>query len=481
MQEFNVNLQSTSRILLDLTTSFTWRGKNAVGIVRTEREIAYHLLNDNSLDVIPTIFSNGNIYAISKEEAIRLVTIVKPQISAKKISDEEIPTPVIAQSKKTRAKAFLRRAAITILNKFLSALPNAARDSAKESVRHGYIAFRQTLKSIFKPEHNTLPQTHQQPTVDTSNVPSEDDLSVDLSFRVYPDSKDIFLMLGLGWDVINCRHLGTIKSATGMKIATVIYDLIPTKFPHFLGGTPKDYFQNYFIQMTDLADHCFCISKTTERDYHEFCKKHRSETPSTSVIYLGANLPSQANSDEFDSETIALLKTRKFALSVGTFEVRKNYGLLIDVWEDLCREPSFQLDLIIAGMQGWGVDDIIQRLTDSPLYGKRIHWFRGLSDAGISWLYENSHVVTFPSFYEGWGLPIIEAYLHGKHVISSNRGSVPEAGLGISCILNIDNPEDWKNELRRQSMLSAPQKIQSVKLPTWEEATIEIKNKLAAL
>lgn len=143
--------------------------------------------------------------------------------------------------------------------------------------------------------------------------------------------------------------------------------------------------------------------------------------------------------------------------------------------------PSFQLDLVIAGMKGWGVDDIIQRLTSSHLYGKRIHWFQGLSDAGISWLYENSHVVTFPSFYEGWGLPVIEAYLHGKHVISSDRGSVPEAGLGISCILNIDKPEDWKDELRRQSILSVPQTIPPVKLPTWEEATVEVKNKLAAL
>ena len=67
-------------------------------------------------------------------------------------------------------------------------------------------------------------------------------------------------------------------------------------------------------------------------------------------------------------------------LAVGTFEVRKNYGLLLDVWQRLIDDPQFDLDLVIVGMRGWEADDIIERLEASPLYEQRIFWLRDLGD-----------------------------------------------------------------------------------------------------
>ena len=84
---------------------------------------------------------------------------------------------------------------------------------------------------------------------------------------------------------------------------------------------------------------------------------------------------------------------------MGTFEIRKYYGLLISIWQELVKDPQFHLDLVIVGMPGWQPDNVIDQLQKSDLFGKRIYWFKRLSDAGLAWLYTQCHVFFYPSLY----------------------------------------------------------------------------------
>jgi glycosyltransferase involved in cell wall biosynthesis len=298
-----------------------------------------------------------------------------------------------------------------------------------------------------------------------------------LGIVVYPQATDVLFLCGLGWDVIDWRHLSSLRLASGLRIISVMYDLIPIKFPEFLGGAPGDYFYNYFIHIIDNCKKVFCISKRTEADLKEFISDNGRLPVSTEVIYLGANLPAKPDPSEIiDLKVRERLGRGRFALAVGTFEIRKNYSLLIDLWDELLADPSFDLDLVIVGMPGWRTDDVIRKLKKMKGFGLRVLWFKRMSDAGLSWLYEHCHISLYPSLYEGWGLPVIEALQHGRPVIASNRGAIPEAGLGLATILDPDDRAGWRAAVITASR--APRKIISVepeRLPDWESTVAAIK------
>jgi glycosyltransferase involved in cell wall biosynthesis len=160
----------------------------------------------------------------------------------------------------------------------------------------------------------------------------------------------------------------------------------------------------------------------------------------------------------------------------------KNYRLLLNIWDDLVKDPSFDLDLVIVGMRGWNVDDVISTLETSPLYEKRIFWFRNLSDAGLSWLYENCHVFLFPSLYEGWGLPVVESLRHHRPVIVSSRGASPEAALGCATIVDPDDRSMWIKEIRRLSLMSRAEiQVTVDDLPSWDQTALTVREKLRTL
>ena len=158
-----------------------------------------------------------------------------------------------------------------------------------------------------------------------------------------------------------------------------------------------------------------------------------------------------------DPEIRERLSRGRFALTVGTFgKIRKNHVLLLDLWEELLANPDFDLDLVIVGMAGWRVDDVIQRLRAMPGFGTRIHWFERMSDVGVSWLYEHCHVFLFPSLYEGWGLPVVEALRHGRPVIASTRGAAPGAAFGMATLVDPDDRAAWRLGIAGRRQGTAP-------------------------
>lgn len=466
-----------TRILLDLSTSLQWRGKHAVGIVRTEREIAIRLLNDPTIDVVPVVFHHSSLRALDPQFACELVspTLATVQPSSV-ISAVEPPSnsPLLQSMRQKLLRATIRalaRGARALAKRVVRLAPSAAGGELEQSLIHG----RQALRNLFyRPSPGSI-----VPANDAELAAAQ--APIDLSLIVHPCKDDVLFIGGLGWDVVDCAALALIKARTEFKIATVIYDMIPIKHREFLGGDPKDYFWNYFLHMASLADHSFCISKCTEADFVAFCADSGYETPKTSILYLGANVPAKADSAEIDDKNLVKrLSKRRYALSVGTFEIRKNYKLILSLWHELVKDPEFDLDLVLVGMPGWRVDNIISEMEASPLFNKRIFWLKGLSDAGLSWLYDNCHVFLFPSLYEGWGLPVVEALQHRRHAIVSNRGSTPEAGMGLATIVDPDDREGWIREIRRYAEMGRLEVAGGVELPTWDGAARSVKDTLSS-
>ncbi|MDZ4199713.1 MAG: glycosyltransferase family 1 protein [Kiritimatiellia bacterium] len=136
---------------------------------------------------------------------------------------------------------------------------------------------------------------------------------------------------------------------------------------------------------------------------------------------------------------------RPYLLNVGTLEPRKNHVFLIEAFE---RMKGFDGDLVLAGMKGWKVEPILERIRRSPLCG-RIRHLDYVADADLPALYTGAELFLFPSLYEGFGFPPLEALACGCPVLASTAESLVEVlGQGAR-LVKTDDAERWAEEARR--------------------------------
>ena len=130
----------------------------------------------------------------------------------------------------------------------------------------------------------------------------------------------------------------------------------------------------------------------------------------------------------------------RFVLGLGTLQPRKNFDGLVDAFGRLLaargHEPPFaDLHLVIAGGEGWLHEEITDRIKRSGLE-QRVHLLGFVEDADLPALYNLASVFAFPSWYEGFGVPLLEAMACGIPVLSADNSSLPEvvgnAGLLVS-------------------------------------------------
>ncbi|MCM8747111.1 glycosyltransferase family 4 protein [Thermomicrobium sp. CFH 73360] len=123
---------------------------------------------------------------------------------------------------------------------------------------------------------------------------------------------------------------------------------------------------------------------------------------------------------------------RPYLLHVGTLQPRKNLVRLVQAFELLARHDS-ELELVLVGKRGWLAEPIERAITESPFHG-RIRWLGHVDDRDLPALYSAAEVFVFPSLYEGFGLPVLEAMACGIPVVASQRGALKEiAGPALVC------------------------------------------------
>lgn len=127
------------------------------------------------------------------------------------------------------------------------------------------------------------------------------------------------------------------------------------------------------------------------------------------------------------------LHPEKFWLSVGTLEPRKNHRRLLQAYAMLKTKVGKTFPLVLAGNQGWLMEDFQDQIDSLGLY-QDVILLGYVDDNTLQWLYQNCFAAIYPSLFEGFGLPVLEAMTLGALVITSNSTSIPEIA-GSSAIL----------------------------------------------
>ena len=143
--------------------------------------------------------------------------------------------------------------------------------------------------------------------------------------------------------------------------------------------------------------------------------------------------------------------SKDFVLFVGTLQPRKNISRLIEAFSLLLKDKSYQgspIQLVIVGKKGWQYEEILESPKKFGIEDK-VKFLDFVPDDELVMLYKNALCFLFPSLYEGFGLPILEAMKLGCPVITSNVSSMPEAGGDAAIYVDPENVEDIAKKLEK--------------------------------
>ncbi len=169
------------------------------------------------------------------------------------------------------------------------------------------------------------------------------------------------------------------------------------------------------------ADHVIAVSKATRQDLNEL---YGTPPEKISVLYHGVTADFKPIEDRNMLTAVRQkygLDDRPYILSLGTVQPRKNYQRLVQAFAQL--DPSYAL--VIAGSKGWGGEGILAEVEKLGL-AERIHFPDFVADVDLPALYSAASLFAYPSLYEGFGLPVLEAMACGTPVVASKRSSLPE-------------------------------------------------------
>jgi glycosyltransferase involved in cell wall biosynthesis len=230
------------------------------------------------------------------------------------------------------------------------------------------------------------------------------------------------------------------------KSVITIHDLTFLHYPDFLTPESRRYYNGQIRAAVARADHILADSETTKRDVIGLLRVP-PEKVTTVLLAVSAHFHPAAV-QEIDRFTARYSLPRGYVLFVGTFEPRKNLPGLLKAYALLRDElPDIQ-PLVIAGRRGWLFEEVY---AQAGALGLKDHvvWIEDIVHEDMPALYSGAGVLCLPSFYEGFGLPPLEAMACGTPVVVAQRASLPEVVGDAGLLVDPDDPHSIADGLRR--------------------------------
>jgi glycosyltransferase involved in cell wall biosynthesis len=214
----------------------------------------------------------------------------------------------------------------------------------------------------------------------------------------------------------------------GLKSIITIHDLA---FKYF----PKHFEQKDLLKLNLFSDYAIknankiiAVSESTKNDILKFYPEINAEK--IQVIYHGIDQEIFSAPRNLEEEKATLVRfgvKKEYLLYVGAIQPRKNIKNLIRAFEKIKKEKVSDLQLVLAGGEAWLSQDTIKMAQKSP-FAEDIKITRKLVFADVATFLRGAKIFILPSLYEGFGLPILEAFAAKVPVIAANNSSLPEVG-----------------------------------------------------
>lgn len=259
---------------------------------------------------------------------------------------------------------------------------------------------------------------------------------VRLPLEIYKHKADVYLFMAFPVPIFLFRK----------NIVSTIHDICCWDCPETMNGMSKWYFRlSHRIAMLK----CRKIITISNFSNKRIVERLKYKEDKIWTIYCGVD--DVFRNYHHESSDLRVLKKynipSEYILSLSTLEPRKNLVLLVRAYEQMTQKNEECLPLVLAGRRGWKMDELLANIA--PQVVEKIIFTGFIDDEDLPVVYGNSNLFVFPSMYEGFGIPPLEALTCGATVLSSDASSLPEVLGQCACYFKSDDLEDLRSKMIR--------------------------------
>ncbi len=253
-----------------------------------------------------------------------------------------------------------------------------------------------------------------------------------------------------GADVLHCPNytMPYLSRIIDRKLAVVstFHDMAYFLHPEYLIGWKRRMFCGYIKQTARSCDKIVAVSENTAKDSLS-CSRPKNKD--IEITYLGVD-EAFFHTPKATPEVRAKYKIpEKYILYVGTLEPRKNVLGLIKGYRELPEEIKNEYKLVITGKKGWYYDEIFSTVNSDPGLQDNVIFTGFVDDEDMIPLMKGAAEVGYVSFFEGFGLPVLEAMASGVPIVTTSGSSLSEVAGDCGYLCDPNSPEDISRAMRR--------------------------------
>ena len=267
---------------------------------------------------------------------------------------------------------------------------------------------------------------------------------------VRPIPGDIVVSTGTIYQQPDLVKTNARLKRAGARLGAYIHNFIPLTHPEFCDSGLTDKFSKTMSDALLHYDFALTVSEHVEGELRRLLMQGGYPAIPIRAVPGPHAMVAHAGAIEGDwTPAIAAMQGSEFVLCVGTLSGRKNQAFLVRIWQMLIRDGIEPPILVLVGRRGHNISDLMSELATTNNLDGRVHILEGLSDGELQTLYRNCLFTMFPSFVEGWGLPVGESLSYGKLCIASDAASLPEVGGDFALYIDPYDARGAANLVRR--------------------------------
>jgi glycosyltransferase involved in cell wall biosynthesis len=253
----------------------------------------------------------------------------------------------------------------------------------------------------------------------------------------------------------------------GLKPIYFVHDLIPLSYPEFCREGESERHRKRLRTMLGTAGGLILNSQETAAELQAYAHAGGMELPPFVTVPIGTvSLPAP--------QPIPTLQ-RPYFVMLGTIEPRKNHLMILNLWRQMIEAGLPDIpELVIIGQRGWECEQVVDLLERSPALKTKVIERGDCADFELSFWLHHARALLFPSFAEGYGMPLAEALGHGVPVIASNLPVFHEIAGNIPDYLDPLDGTGWRKLLLEYTQPNSPARaaqlarLQGYEAPSWD-------------